>query len=121
MMTYLYWLVVISIICGFIYLLGAKLGQWLYALIISVVLLGSSASFYYFYLQQMLVKRWGGVMSITIPEGMHHVAATWKDDHLWIENYDPTTNTCIFQEYSRGNLLQGEVRLKNCNPVARSN
>ncbi len=72
---------------------------------------------YYFSLQQVFVKRYGGVMSITIPAGHHHLGATWKDDNLWIENYDPATNTCIFSEYSKGNILQGKVTLKNCNPL----
>jgi hypothetical protein len=34
-----------------------------------------------------------------------------------VENYDPATNTCEFREYSKGNLLQGRVIIKNCNPV----
>ena len=46
-----------------------------------------------------------------------HIAATWKDDNLWIENYDPATNRCIFTEYSKGNLLEGKVTIKNCNPL----
>jgi len=45
------------------------------------------------------------------------IAATWKDDNLWIENYDPATNRCIFAEYSKGNLLEGKVTIKNCNPL----
>jgi hypothetical protein len=47
------------------------------------------------------------------------LAATWKDDNLWVENYDPATNTCHFREYSRGNLLQGTVTIQNCNPMLR--
>jgi len=56
-------------------------------------------------------------MTISVPDGQRHIAVTWKDDNLWVENYDPATNTCIFTEYSRGNLLQGKVTLKNCNPL----
>ena len=67
--------------------------------------------------QQVFVKRWGGVMTISVPEGQHHIAATWKEDHLWIENYEPETNTCYFREYSKGSLLQGKVTIKNCNPL----
>ena len=58
-------------------------------------------------------------MTIKVPEGEVHLAATWKDDNLWIENYNPQTNTCHFREYSRGNLLQGQVTIKNCNPLLR--
>ena len=86
--------------------------------------LGHSAFFglgaYYFHFQQVFVKRYGGVMSINVPEGQLHITATWKDDNLWIENYDPKTNTCHFNEYSRGNLLQGKVTIKNCNPLLRT-
>ena len=70
-----------------------------------------------FRLEPVLVKRWGGVMSISVPEGQHHLGVTWKDDNLWIENFDPGSNTCEFREYSRGDVLQGRVIIKNCNPL----
>lgn len=119
MVTYLYWFVVLAVVGGSLFLIGGKLKQWLAAAVTAGILLTLSASFYYFYLEQMFVKRWGGVMAIDIPEGHQHVAATWKEDNLWIENYDPQTNRCIFQEYSRGNMLQGKVVLNNCNPVRK--
>ena len=72
---------------------------------------------YFFYFQQLFVKRWGGVMRISVPAGQLHIAATWKDDNLWVENYDPATNNCVFTEYSKGNLLEGKVIIKNCNPL----
>ena len=101
------------------YVIGVKLDKWKPAAIASfaVFLIGLGA--YYFHFQQIFVKRYGGVMSINVPEGQQHITATWKDDNLWIENYDPKTNTCYFTEYSRGNLLQGKVTLKNCNPLLR--
>jgi hypothetical protein len=80
-----------------------------------VLVIGWAA--YFFHFQQVFVKHYGGVMSIKVPEGQHHIAATWKEDNLWIENYDPETNTCHFREYSKGNLLQGKVTIKNCNPL----
>ena len=58
-------------------------------------------------------------MTVNVPEGELHLAATWKDDNLWIENYNPKTNTCHFREYSRGNMLQGQVTIKDCNPLLR--
>jgi hypothetical protein len=58
-------------------------------------------------------------MSIAVPEGHQHMGVTWKDDHLWVENYDPVNNVCEFREYSRGDLLQGRVILKNCNPLKK--
>lgn len=101
------------------YLFGVKFGSWKNATIGATLILIISLAAYYFHFQQIFVKRYGGVMSISVPEGQLHLAATWKDDNLWIENYDPKTNTCHFSEYSRGNLLQGKVIIKNCNPLLR--
>ena len=117
MITYFYWLVVASLILATLYLLGAKYQQWKPALIGSGIILLVGIGAYYFHFQQIFVKRYGGVMTIKVPDGQLHIAATWKDDNLWIENYDPKTNTCHFSEYSRGNLLQGKVTIKNCNPI----
>ncbi|HSC69508.1 MAG TPA: hypothetical protein VLC79_17580, partial [Cellvibrio sp.] len=72
---------------------------------------------YFFRFEQYFVKNLGGVMSISVPEGQQHMQATWKDENLWVENYDPETNTCIFSEYSKGSLLEGRVTIKNCNPL----
>ena len=119
MITYLYWITIISLASGVLYFIGYKVEQWKIALIagVSVMLIGLIA--YHFHFQQVFVKRYGGVMTIKVADGEVHLAATWKDDNLWIENYDPKTNTCHFREYSRGNLLQGQVSIKNCNPLLR--
>ena len=100
-------------------LLGKKMNEWKTAAITAVAVLAVGFAAYYFYFQQLFVKRWGGVMSISVPEGQLHITATWKDDNLWIENYDPKTNTCYFNEYSRGNLLQGKVVIVNRALVTR--
>ena len=115
--TYFYWAFVIVLALGTLYLLGWQLKKWTPALIISGAIVIFCGLFYYFYLEQIFVKRWGGTMSINMPEGQRHVAATWKGDNLWIENYDPKTNSCIFQEYSRGNVLEGRVIIRGCNPI----
>ena len=117
MITYLYWAVVIGLAMTAIVIIGVKMNNLKAALLAAGVVLLMGWALYYFYLQQIFVKRWGGIMTINVPVGQHHVAATWKDDNLWIENYDPATNTCVFSEYSRGNLLQGRVTIKNCNPL----
>ena len=119
MITYLYWITLITLASGLLYFLGYKVEEWKIAAIagFSVMLIGFLA--YQFHFQQVFVKRYGGVMTIQVPEGELHIAATWKDDNLWIENYQPETNTCHFREYSRGNLLQGKVSIKNCNPLLR--
>jgi hypothetical protein len=116
MITYLYWALVFVIAMGFLYLLG-RAEKWKVAVAGALVVLFIGWAAYFFHFQQVFVKRYGGVMSIQVPEGQRHIAATWKGDNLWIENYDPATNTCHFNEYSKGNLLQGKVTIKNCNPL----
>jgi hypothetical protein len=117
MITYLYWAVVFGMALGFVFLFAARLDNWKFAMISAALILLFGWAAYFFHFQQLFVKRWGGVMAVTVPEGHLHIAATWKDDNLWIENYDPATNRCIFSEYSRGNLLEGKVTIKNCNPL----
>lgn len=116
MITYVYWALVIGVVIAVIVLVGVKMDSLKAALAIAAGLLLVSWSIYYFYLEQIFVKRWGGVMSISVPDGQYHITTTWKEDNLWVENYDPKTNKCIFSEYSKGNLLQGRVTIKNCNP-----
>jgi len=117
MVTYLYWAVIIGLAAAVLVLLG-KMEKWKPAFIVSSVILVIGFLAYYFHFQQLFVKRYGGVMSVTVPDDQQHISATWKDENLWIENYDPATNTCHFQEYSKGNLLQGKVTIKNCSPVS---
>ena len=119
MITYFYWLMVALITLSLVYLFAAKLASWRSAMIGAGAVLVIAWAAYFFYFQQLFVKRWGGVMTISVPDGQKHISATWKDDNLWVENYDPETNTCIFSEYSKGNLLQGQVKIKNCNPLPR--
>jgi len=117
MVTYLYWTVIFVIVCAVFFGMGIKGKNWKVGSIVAILILLVSWGVYYFRLQQVFVKHYGGVMSLHVPEGQYHLGTTWKDDHLWIENYDPKTNTCIFSEYSKGNLLQGKVTIKNCNPL----
>ncbi len=117
MITYLYWIAICIIIGAVFFGLGIKGKNWKAASIVAILVLLVGWGIYYFRLQQVFVKHYGGVMSIHVPAGQHHLGTTWKDDHLWIENYDPKTNTCIFSEYSKGNLLQGKVIIKDCNPL----
>lgn len=119
MVTYLYWGLTFGVVAAALFLIGARLDKWLAAAVVAAAVLAVSSLAYYFHFQQLFVKHWGGVMSIRVPEGQRHMGATWKEDHLWIENYDPASNTCIFTEYSRGNLLEGKVSIKNCNPLRR--
>ncbi|MBL7251522.1 hypothetical protein ACLD02_05830 [Alloalcanivorax sp. C16-2] len=117
MITYLYWFLVAVAIFLVLFGVGVRMGKWKPALIIAAILWLAGTLLYYFWLEQIFVKRLGGTMTLTIPAGQQHIAATWKGDNLWIENYDPETNRCIFREYSRGNMLEGQVVLKDCNPL----
>ncbi len=117
MITYSYWAAVCVIIVGILYTVGNRGENWKVAGVLSVLLLAVGWGAYTFHFQQVFVKRYGGVMTIQVPDGQRHMGATWKDDNLWIQNYAPKSNTCIFSEYSKGNLLQGKVTLKNCNPL----
>ncbi|HLR16985.1 MAG TPA: hypothetical protein VK099_03850 [Alcanivoracaceae bacterium] len=117
MITYLYWLLLIGLIFAIFFGLGAYKGWWKPATIISLVLLLIGTGTYYFYFEQMFVKRWGGTMGVNIPDGHQHMQTTWKGDNLWIQNYNPEKNECIFGEYSRGSMLEGKVVIKNCNPA----
>lgn len=117
MITYLYWALVIGLAITAVLIIGIKLNNLSLAVISAIVILVSGWTAYHFHFQQLFVKRWGGVMAISVPSGQYHMGATWKEDHLWIENYEPETNTCHFNEYSKGNLLQGRVTIKNCSPL----
>jgi hypothetical protein len=116
MITYLYWAAVLAVAGVLFWSLGFKARQWRGASIAGVVTLLIGWSAYFFYFENLFVKRLGGRMSISTPQGQQHLATTWKDDNLWVETYDPKTNKCIFSEYSRGNVLQGRVVINNCNP-----
>ncbi|MDX1804664.1 MAG: hypothetical protein R3292_11325 [Alcanivorax sp.] len=117
MITYLYWFLVAIVVIGLLFGIGVRLGKWKPALIVAVLVWLIATLCYFFWLQQIFVKRYGGTMEVAVPAGQYHLSATWKDDNLWIENYDPANNRCIFREYSRGNLLQGKVVIKDCNPL----
>ena len=117
MITYFYWFCVIAAACGLVFLFGARFSSWRGAAVGAGVVLFIGWAAYFFYFEQIFVKRYGGVMTISVPDGMRHIAATWKDDNLWIENYDPRKNVCVFSEYSKGNVLEGRVTIKNCNPL----
>lgn len=120
MITYFYWTGVVLIMALVLAGVGMKMEQWRAASALAVLVLIVGWASYFFHFQQIFVKRWGGVMAIKVPDGQVHLAATWKDENLWVENYDPATNTCHFNEYSKGNLLQGKVTIKNCNPMLRA-
>lgn len=115
MITYFYWLVV-TLIAVAVLLLSRRFNKLKIGVLTALVIVLVGWTAYVFHFEQIFVKRYGGVMTIEVPNGQVHIATTWKDDNLWVENYDPATNTCYFNEYSKGNLLQGKVIIENCNP-----
>ncbi len=117
MITYAYWFLIVALIGAVVFFVGFRMDAWKAVFVVSAVILLTGWGAYYFHFEQIFVKKWGGVMSVSVPDGQRHINATWKDENLWIENYDPETNTCHFSEYSKGNLLQGNVQIKNCNPL----
>lgn len=119
MITYVYWIFVIGLVIAALVVIGRVIGNWKAANVsaIAIFLVGMAA--YFFHFQQIFVKRYGGVMTVSVPAGQRHLTVTWKDENLWIENYDPATNICYFTEYSRGDILQGRVTIKQCNPLVR--
>lgn len=118
MITYLYWIAVILVAAAAL-LLPMRFNNPKLGVLAAVVVILVGWAAYFFHYQQIFVKHFGGVMTIQVPKGQTHISATWKDDNLWVENYDPATNTCYFNEYSRGNLLEGKVVIENCNPQQR--
>jgi len=116
MITYLYWFAVVAVAIFVFWGVGKYL-RWKYGVFgaLLVVLAGWLA--YIFHYENIFVKQWGGVMTIEVPPGQIHIHTTWKEDNMWVENYDPAKNECYFTEYSRGNLLEGKVIIKNCNPL----
>lgn len=116
MITYLYWAAVIALVVLCLFA-GSRFGSLGKGAIVALIVFLAGWLAYYFHFEQVFVKRFGGVMRISVPDGQRHLGSTWKDDNLWVENYDPRKNECIFSEYSKGNLLEGRVVIKNCNPL----
>lgn len=82
MITYFYWLIVLSISIFFLAGIGFRMHNWTIGLAGAFIVMVVGWAAYYFHFQQVFVKRWGGVMSLTVPEGERHILATWKEDNL---------------------------------------
>lgn len=117
MITYVYWFLLCALAIGLFMAFGVRFGVWKFGTVLAFVVLTVGTLAYYFYFEQVFVKRYGGVMSISSVEGQLHLGSTWKDDHLWVESWDPATNKCHFREYARSGLLEGSVVIENCNPL----
>ena len=71
---------------------------------------------YEVYFEQIYAKRYGGVLTVSLPSGAQFLSATWKDDALWYAYFNEKDNECIFREQSKFGLLEGSVLIKGCNP-----
>lgn len=116
MITYLYWFAVFAV-GAFVFWGVGKYVRWKYGFVAALIVIVVGWLAYVFHYENVFVKNWGGIMIIEVPAGQVHIHTTWKDDNMWVENYDPTKNECYFTEYSKGNLLEGKVVIKNCNPL----
>ncbi len=72
------------------------------------------------YFENIFARKWGGTLDVKIQENHLYINSTWKENDLWLATYDPESRTCVFQEYSRSGLLEGKVKIKNCNPIQLS-
>jgi hypothetical protein len=73
MITYFYWAGVFILAAAVLFGVGAKLKKWKFALAISLIILLIGWGAYAFHYQQIFVKRYGGVMSIHVPEGQRYL------------------------------------------------
>lgn len=119
MITYFFWFALLSLMIA-IGALTYKTRFWKTGGILGAVIFLGLWSMYHFKWQQIWVKNFGGTMTISVPKGLIHIGTTWKDENIWIENYDPKTNICYFSEYSKGHLLEGKLVIKYCNPALPS-
>jgi len=119
MITYFFWFTLLSVVIT-IGVITYKTRFWKTGALVAAVVFFSSWAMYYFKWEQHWVKNLGGTMTISVPKGLIHLGTTWKDENMWIENYDPKTNTCYFTEYAKGHLLEGRVVIKHCNPALPS-
>ena len=59
-----------------------------------------------------VAKRWGGTVTVQVPNNCVVVNATWKDNSLWVLYRDTTTNSLFFAEDSNFGILNGKVIFK---------
>lgn len=92
-------------------------GKKLYTAVVPLIVLAFGYLLWTGVLENIAARRWGGTMTVTLPENTQLMGMTWKEDSLWVMYYDPASQKCIFAEDSRLGLLQGDVQVKNCKPL----
>lgn len=106
------------VVAGIAFYAVFKIKDFRIATIAPVLICLLSIFAYKGYLEQVWAKAYGGSMTIAVPEGTRFFGITWKDSDLWVGWYDPKSKECVFKEDSKYNILQGNITVKNCNPVA---
>jgi hypothetical protein len=54
---------------------------------------------------------------INLQPGLIHIGTQWVDGILWVESFDPITNSCLLRQYDeQGKVAAGstKVRLRAC-------
>ncbi len=69
MITYAYWFLVIALIGAVVFFVGFRMDAWKATFVASAILLVTGWGAYYFHFEQIFVKKWGGVMSLSVPDG----------------------------------------------------
>ena len=67
MVTYIYWAFILSLMLTAVVVAGVKRNNLVLGLVGALVILAVGWAAYYFHFEQVFVKRWGGVMTITVP------------------------------------------------------
>lgn len=68
-------------------------------------------------LENYLARRFGGTLTVDLPANAQFLNATWKEESLWVTYFESRNNRCVFKEYSRYGIMEGDVVIKGCNPV----
>lgn len=113
-MTFAYYSVVFLVIVVISLFLQKK--GFKYQVSSSAIILMISIFIYNTFFEQMIVKQYGGTMSVDIPDGAQFMNVTWKDNDVWLLWHDPVSGNCVFKEESKRGLLQGKIIINNCNP-----
>lgn len=74
---------------------------------------------WYAVFENIAARKWGGTLTIHLPENARLMNMTWKEDSVWYLYYDPASGSCVFKEDSRHGLIEGGVVVKSCNPLGQ--
>lgn len=122
MAIYVYFILLVVIVglaggIVYVYAGGGLIKRMMKALTAALLVFAAGWSFWEFYLGNTVARRFGGTLTVELPENAKFVNATWKEDSVWITYYETLTKRCVFKEFSRMGLVEGDVIIPNCDPV----